>query len=152
MSSLHYSIYALFAFLYLGHKADGQSLILTPSPLDTKLGSPIGLIYVPGAKIAPSQYRPLCEAIQSAFPQPLYVAIPVFVEGLATEFEIAAELPLMLDELRWKGLPLNSSVFMAGHSLGGAALQQFRYSLPSLLQSTCHDVTCKTCHAQRLIL
>lgn len=98
---------------------------MTPHTDGDYVGSPVGLIYLPGEDITPSQYVPLCNAIQSSFPQPLYVAIPQFLDGTPTIPELVRILPVVLREMENKGLPPNSSVFMAGHSLGGAALQGF---------------------------
>ena len=43
-------------------------------PIDGKSGEAIGLIYITGADIYPSQYVQLCQTLQMKFPQPLEVA------------------------------------------------------------------------------
>ena len=97
LSSLSFITWALFLCAIT---LNGDHVYLSPPA--SKSGADVGLIYIPGAKIKPLAYRPLLEATQSHFPQPLHVAIAAFVEGLATEFEIAAELPLLLEELQLK--------------------------------------------------
>jgi len=93
------------------------------SPKEGKNGDPIGLIYVIGANLAPDQYVALCETLQDAFPQPLYVAIPDFFYEFATDKQLESEIPGLLLDMESKGLPKKSSIFLAGHSLGGAAVE-----------------------------
>jgi len=105
-------------------------------PINGTSGTPIGLIYVMGAMIAPSQYVALCEAIQSKFAQPLYVTIPQFTGNMAKVDELVLILPRILSEMENTGLPKNSSIFLAGHSLGGATVQgftgQYQYNYTSI--------------------
>eukprot|EP01084_Bolivina_argentea_P182880 315651_1 len=108
--------FALFAI-------NAQTIILTPD--STSSETPVGLIYLIGASISPSQYIPLCEAIQHAFPQPLYIGIPAFNRNMASLPKFVNLLPDLLQEMESKGLPKNSSIFMAGHSLGGSVVQSF---------------------------
>ena len=57
-------------------------------PIDGKSGEPIGLIYITGADIFPSQYVQLCQTLQMKFPQPLYVGIPQFAANNANNPEL----------------------------------------------------------------
>lgn len=98
----------LISFVY------AANIILPPTD-GTKTGEAVGLIYVVGADIAPSQYVTLCENVQSKFPQPLYVGIPQFLTADAIVTELVDALPTLLQEMEKKGLPKNSPVFMAGH-------------------------------------
>lgn len=106
------------------HRLANAANIIIP-PIDGKNGDPIGLIYIVGASIAPSQYVQLCKTLQSHFPQPLYVGIPDFEQPSANNPELVLLLPHLLKEMERKGIPPNSSYFMVGHSLGGAVVQKF---------------------------
>ena len=103
--------------------ANAANIVLPP--LDGKNGDPIGLIYIVGASIAPSQYESLCISVQTQFSQPLYVGILDFHQPSANNPELVLLLPHLLKEMERKGIPPNSSYFMVGHSLGGAVVQKF---------------------------
>ena len=99
-------------------------VVLVP-PNDKSGEVPVGLIYLVGADIEPTQYIDLCQSIQDKFSSPLYVGIPSFIGGMATVETFVEILPTLLKQMESRGLPKNSSLFMAGHSLGGAVLQSF---------------------------
>jgi len=110
----------LISFVY------AANVVLPPTNNDTKSGTPTGLIYLIGADILPTQYVQLCQTIQSKFSQPLYVGIPAFAPSPDASLQEFVELlPDLLKQMESKGLPKNSPIFMAGHSLGGAVLQDF---------------------------
>ncbi|KAJ9461549.1 hypothetical protein DIPPA_00177 [Diplonema papillatum] len=83
-------------------------------------GVPLGLVFIQGANISVSQYRPTVLAIQTTFQRPLYVGLPEFPGKFAEpelfEFLVSSTLGEMVRE----GLPKGSQILLAGHSLGGA--------------------------------
>jgi hypothetical protein len=77
---------------------------------------------IQGADIKPEQYIPLMKEVQSVSKDSisLWVGIPEFVGDMA--FELDHGVNRILDQMKSAGMT-TSTLFMAGHSLGGAMVQ-----------------------------
>lgn len=106
--------YSLCLLLALAAQISADHLIIPPLDISKNTES-IGLIFIIGTDIEPSEYSPLCKQIQSLSSQPLFIAIPEFIQNIPTLDELVVLLPSILKELQLKGLKNNSSVFMTGN-------------------------------------
>ena len=88
--------------------------------------SEIAMVFIQGADIAPEQYVPLAQAIQTSSQYSLWVGIPKFSLGTPNPLDIADCISRILDSMRAAGMN-TKKVFFAGHSLGGAVLQDYLF-------------------------
>ena len=82
----------------------------------------ICIVMIQGADIKPEQYIPLMKTIQNVAKTDLkvWIGIPEFLGDMA--FELNHGVDRVLDQMRRQGMT-TQTIFMAGHSLGGAMVQ-----------------------------
>lgn len=108
-----------------------QSEIILQPPLD-KVGMPeVGLVLVQGVSIDAKMYIPLATAIQTLAPYAVYVGMPEFPLDLPIPPVIDGPVLNVTTSLRNAGLTA-PKLFYAGHSLGGASIQDFSASHPDV--------------------
>jgi hypothetical protein len=87
----------------------------------------VALIFIPGAELPPDRYVPLLENVQTASSQTLWIGIPSFLANLPFE----QVRPQVINEIRQKlfkiGMPKDTKIFLAGHSLGGITSQSLAF-------------------------
>ena len=118
----------LFLFVFVCFVRSLQENIILPSIKNTT--QKYALIFFNGAYINNTQYISISKAIQNAFPMSLTVGLPGFIESLVDPKLIDHKISTLLNEMiQSNELPNNEilNVFMAGHSLGGAALQSWTF-------------------------
>ena len=115
--------YARLLLLVVGLSA-AEDVILKPP----KLGAEeVALILVQGSLIKPAQYVPLAQSIQNASNYSLWVGIPEFDGDMIVPIDPSGGITRILSSMRSTGMTA-TSVFFAGHSLGGAVLQAYVYN------------------------
>lgn len=108
--------------------AAADDLILKP----VKEGNDeVALIFIQGAQIRPDQYTPLAKAIQAASEYKLWVGIPEFWLDTAEPIVLAGGIKRIMASLVDAGMKA-TSVFFAGHSLGGIMLQDYLFANSSV--------------------
>jgi pimeloyl-ACP methyl ester carboxylesterase len=108
---------------------------LTFAPTKTE-GPDAAVLLFQGAFIPAATYSDLALQIQAQFPGRLFVGIPEFTFDLSLPPQLPIVSPkVKVDEtlalLRGLGLKNGSSVFLAGHSIGGWAVQTFAREYPA---------------------
>ena len=86
----------------------------------------LALVYIQGAQIQPDQYIPVATTIQNASQYSLWVGIPDFAFDIPEPIVISGGINRMLQSMRDAGMNA-SNVFFAGHSFGGAMLQDYLF-------------------------
>lgn len=99
-----------------------KDIILKPNR--TK-GPAAVLFFIQGAQIPNSAYLPLVAAIREAYDAPLWVGIPAFWLEIPEPLVLKAGIDRVNASLIAAGMPPSLPVFFAGHSLGGAMIQNF---------------------------
>ncbi len=95
-------------------------------PLSGRTGNPAALIYIQGADIPTSSYVEITNQIQRLAPFPLYVAIPQMMENVAAiPGTLSSGVKRAKQLLADAGMPANTKLFYAGHSLGGAMVVDY---------------------------
>lgn len=96
-----------------------RDIVLKPV---SSAGVEVCVVMIQGADITPEQYIPLMKEIQSVSKDELsvWVGIPEFLSDMA--FELDRGVNRVLDKMKSEGMTTDT-VFMAGHSLGGAMVQ-----------------------------
>eukprot|EP00040_Diaphanoeca_grandis_P039817 m.260239 g.260239 ORF g.260239 m.260239 type:complete len:540 (+) comp39528_c0_seq1:66-1685(+) len=105
-------------------KTTGSDVYLTPIKTT---GPHVGIVLCQGAQIDASTYVPLATALQAAAPFQLWIAIPEFPLSVP-EPSVASGVTRALKTLKSKGMPANATIVTAGHSLGGAQIQDWTFS------------------------
>ena len=94
-----------------------------------------GVIILQGASIAPSHYAGLAKAIQHEFPKPVWVVVPETILETPLSFLGAGKaIERAKRELLDHGMAEDGSIFLAGHSLGGIAVQEYVHEHPEFAQ------------------
>ena len=142
---------ALFSLLGSAHAY--SNIVMRPLP-STASKPEACIILCQGANILASDYVDLATAIQKSTSNfALWVGIPSFLDGIAEPAVMDLTLNGMLSELKSDGMKATDVVY-AGHSLGGAMIQNWVASNPdkakaqilmgALLVRTYKDVVYKT--------
>ena len=87
----------------------------------------VALVLIQGADIKPEQYVPLAQSVQNASEYALWVGIVECPLDLPAPFDVSTGVDRILSIMRSSGMTA-TSVFFAGHSLGGAVLQDYVYN------------------------
>jgi len=112
----------LFAFIVLVSQIAGDCS-LEPAIKDD--GPSVGVIFVPGAKIAGEAYLPLLRVIQEMYPGSLWIAATTtWLNDMPNPIEIGGQINDCLDQAKALGLD-TSTVYFGGHSLGGIVLESY---------------------------
>ncbi len=90
-----------------------------------KSGTPVGLVMIQGAEIPAKTYVPLAKAIQEQSSLALYISIPTFALNTPEPLVLKGGIEKAEKALYSAGLKTSDPLFMAGHSLGGAMLQDY---------------------------
>ena len=85
----------------------------------------VALIMVQGLLIQPDQYIPLAQSVQNASNYSLWVGIPQFDGDMVVPVDPSEGIARILGSMRDGGMSTATTVFFAGHSVGGAALQDY---------------------------
>lgn len=94
-------------------------------------GPAIGFIMTQGAYITTPAYIPLVQAVQAASGFTIYGSIPAYPLDAPEPLVIKAGLDRAAKTLHANGLPEDAPIIYAGHSLGGAILQDFISANPA---------------------
>ena len=113
-----------FAILLSIGLTNAEDVILKPL---NQSGPEVALILIQGADIKPEQYVPLAQSVQNVSEYALWVGIVECPLDLPAPLEVSVGVNRILSTMRSSGMTA-TSVFFAGHSLGGAALQDYLYS------------------------
>lgn len=98
-----------------------SDLILPP----VKQGSAeVALVWIQGASVVPSAYQTLVQQIQQDSPFTLWVAVPEFALDIPEPLVLSGGISRVLQNMTAQGMNA-SAVFFAGHSLGGAMIQDY---------------------------
>lgn len=117
MGFVHALLLAVFA-----SSVCGGDVILKPVKQTSKH---VALVFIQGAQITPEQYVPLFKAVQEATTSySVWVGIPQFFADIADPLTIAKDVDKILSAMRAEGMS-SESLFLAGHSLGGAVVQGY---------------------------
>lgn len=98
-------------------------------------GTAVGLVFVQGAQCPTAAYVPLLKAMQSASPFRLWVAAPAFPLSTPEPLVLGSGMSRAISSLASAGLPTGSPLVVAGHSLGGAMLQDWTYKNKDKVQA-----------------
>lgn len=91
----------------------------------------LALILLQGAMIAPNRYQGLAKALQNQYKKPLWVVVPETIfETPLTFLGTGKAIERAQRELIAHGFNRNGSLFLAGHSLGGPAVQDYIHAHP----------------------
>ncbi|XP_063959811.1 uncharacterized protein LOC129267048 isoform X2 [Lytechinus pictus] len=98
-------------------------------------GVEAALVVIPGAEIRGEAYLSLTDRIQRQSPLRLWVALTTdYLENRPFFPEISLKINNSIVDLVRSGMPANTPMFFAGHSLGGVFLQSYVNSNPSAAQ------------------
>ena len=112
---------SLLLLLIIG-LAEADDVILRP----LKQGAEeVALIVIQGSLIKPDQYTPLAQSVQNSSNYSLWVGIPQFDGDMAVPVDPSEGIARILGAMRDGGMSAATTVFFAGHSIGGAALQDY---------------------------
>eukprot|EP00992_Anisonema_acinus_P009513 TRINITY_DN5733_c0_g1_i1.p1 TRINITY_DN5733_c0_g1~~TRINITY_DN5733_c0_g1_i1.p1 ORF type:complete len:541 (-),score=133.05 TRINITY_DN5733_c0_g1_i1:61-1629(-) len=113
----------LLLFACCVHLSDASGdLLLRP----TKTGTEVAVILLQGAQITTEQYVPLGQALQKASQMKLWVSIPDSPLDVVEPAVINSVVTRAISNLTAEGF--KGKTFFAGHSLGGAMLQDWVFS------------------------
>ena len=90
----------------------------------------VALILMQGAQVTPTQYAPLMKQIQSASEYSLWIGIPQYPLDTVEPLVIESGIQRVIKGMKSQGMN-TSLLFLAGHSLGGAMLQDYVHSNPT---------------------
>jgi hypothetical protein len=112
--------------------ASAQGFLLAPTQNHSSEVQ-TAVILIQGASIAPKRYDSLAKALHDKFGKNIWVAIP------ETVFETPLPIlgtGLIIDGtkaiLHANGFPEDGEIFLAGHSLGGLAVQEYAHAHPQM--------------------
>ena len=88
-------------------------------------GEDAGLIFLQGAQIPVAQYVNIAKAIQDATSLKLWVSIPACLGDAVEPAVINGMINNGLEDLAAAGYTPQKTLFFAGHSLGGAMLNEW---------------------------
>lgn len=114
---------ALLALAAAFAPASADSDIILPPTKTT--GTAAALIFIQGASITTNAYLPLITALRDAYASPLWVAIPAFPGDIPEPLVLGSGIERVLKSLAGAGMPSDTPVFYAGHSMGGAMIQNY---------------------------
>lgn len=77
-------------------------------------------MFIQGASITTTAYLPLITAITDAYSAPLWVAVPAYPDDIPDPLVLGSGIARVLKSLQEAGMPSDTPVFYAGHSMGGA--------------------------------
>ena len=102
-----------------------NDVILPPKPSLRSDLPEICLVFIQGADIKPDQYVTMNKAIQEAAKGSfkVWVGIPEFYQDYAEPLVLNHGIERVLNKMQKLGMPANTTLVMAGHSLGGAMVQ-----------------------------
>ena len=93
----------------------------------------VAIVIVQGAYVYPEQYRQFGLALQAASTAPLWVGIAEgFLDNFPNPLQINAKVHKVLDEMSDAGMPADTAVFLAGHSVGGVFVQTEVPAIPAV--------------------
>ena len=117
----------LFLSLAVLHLIVAEDVIYKP----IKTGQEeVALIMIQGAQVTTDQYAPLMKAIQSTSEYSLWIGLPQYPLDMVDSLVIESGIQRILGQMKSQGM--NTSIlFFAGHSLGGAMLQDYAHSNPN---------------------
>ena len=84
----------------------------------------VAIIFLPGFGIPPERYVPLFEQVQLTSSDSLWIAIPAFLNDIPLIQIRPAVIEEILANLSAAGMPINTKIFLGGHSLGGITSQE----------------------------
>ena len=101
------------------------SVLLTPLASKAAL-PPLGLVFVQGAQIETQSYVSLGRAVQNASSDfAIYFAVFAYFGDVPEPLQLGSGMTSSIAALRAAGLPADAPLVVAGHSLGGAMLQDW---------------------------
>ena len=116
----------LFLSLAVLHLIVAENVIYKP----IKTGQEVALIMIQGAQVTTDQYAPLMKAIQLTSEYSLWIGVPQYPLDTVEPLVIESGIQRILGQMKSQGM--NTSIlFFAGHSLGGAMLQDYVHSNPN---------------------
>ena len=104
--------------------ATADDVVLKPI---RKSDTEVALVFIQGADIKPAQYVPLAQSVQNASEYALWVGIVECLLDLPAPLDVSEGVSRILSTMKSSGMTA-TSVFFAGHSLGGMALQDYLYN------------------------
>ena len=123
-SPLQMKFYLFFLAITVGAHATDQ--VLEPVKNGT---NQVALVMMQGAQISPNQYVSLMRTVQEASEYTVWVGLPEFTLDIAEPLEIGKAIDRILHTMNSRGMKA-SSIFVAGHSIAGAVIQNYVYSNP----------------------
>ena len=90
----------------------------------------VALILMQGAQVTPTQYAPLMKQIQSTSEYSLWIGMPQYPLDTVEPLVIESGIQRVIKGMKSQGMN-TSLLFLAGHSLGGAMLQDYVHSNPT---------------------
>jgi hypothetical protein len=119
-------LFLIFHLFYL--ISSSSDIILEPIKQGT---NNVALIFIPGAELPPERYAPLLKQVQLTSTNSLWIAIPAFFDNLPLEQLRPKVIDEMLIKLHTSGMTINTTIFLAGHSLGGLTAQTLAIKYPN---------------------
>ena len=119
--AFHRSVFLALASLLVVTVSGKDPIVLKA----IKEGTPVGLVIVQGAQIPADTYIPLAQQIMLRSPFALSVSIPTFALNTPEPLVLKGGIEKAEASLHAAGLPKEAPMFLAGHSLGGAMLQDY---------------------------
>ncbi|GIL62576.1 hypothetical protein Vafri_16759 [Volvox africanus] len=117
------AILLLALFVTLAGSALAHDIILPPS--NTNGGPEAAMIFIQGAQIPTDRYLPLLREVQNKSSLSLWVGVPQYFLDIAEPFQLGSSIDFVLQEMHKQGLKQGSPLILAGHSLGGAMVQDW---------------------------
>jgi hypothetical protein len=114
---------AVIILLHIACLAEAGDIV--QKPIKENQQDIVGLVLIQGAGIQTSQYVPLIKQIQMACNCSLWVGIPQFPFDVVEPLVISDGITRILTAMRSQGMPSTAPVFLSGHSLGGALVQDY---------------------------
>jgi hypothetical protein len=111
----------VFCFSFVLTLTFGADVILAPVK---RTETEAALVLIQGAEISAEQYKPLASSVQSASSLTLWIGIPDFTLDVPNPLEIGKEIQRILTDMKNMGMN-TTTVFFAGHSLGGIVLEDW---------------------------
>lgn len=84
----------------------------------------VAIIFLPGFGVPPERYVPLFEQVQSISSDSVWIAIPAFFNDIPLLQIRPTVIDEILSKLSTAGMPINTKIFLGGHSLGSLTSQE----------------------------